>query len=77
MAGDVLAQAVVGECARGLDLGRHLGELVADRLEAPDRAPEGLALLGVVERHLEQPLHSADGAERHREPLPGEVGHDR
>ena len=68
---------MVGEVAARLDLRRHLGELVADRLEAPDRPAERLALLRVVERALEGRLHPADGAERHREPLPLEVGHDQ
>src|SRR5262249_39469437 len=49
---------------RGLDLHRHLGELVADRLEPPDRAAEGLALLGVLERALEDALGARDAADR-------------
>ena len=42
-----------------------------------DRAAEGLALQRVLQRALERRLHPADGAERHREPLPLEVGHDQ
>jgi hypothetical protein len=71
------AQGVVGERPRRLDLRRHLGELVADRLEAADRPPERLALLRVVERHLEHPLHPPYRGQRHQQPLPCEVGHDQ
>ena len=71
------AQCVVGEGAGGLGLGRHLRNLVADRLELADRAAEGFALQGVVDGPLDQPLHRADGADRHQQPLPGEVGHDQ
>ena len=71
------AQGVVGEGAGGLGLGRHLGDVVADRLELADRAAEGLALLGVGDGDLDQALHRADGADRHQQPLPGEVGHDQ
>src|SRR3954453_4176099 len=35
----------VGELLRRFGLRRHLGELVADRLELADRAPEGFLLL--------------------------------
>ena len=71
------AKGVVGECAAGLGLGRHLGDLVADRLELADRAAEGFALEGVGDGDLDQALHRADRADRHQQPLPGEVGHDQ
>src|SRR3990170_2510081 len=38
--------------ARGAELGRHVGEVVLDRLELADDLPEGRALTGVVERGL-------------------------
>ena len=71
------AQRVVGHRLADLDLDRHLGDLVPDRLEAADRPPERLALLGVFDGDLEQALHPADRAERHQQPLPLEVGHDQ
>src|SRR5437763_265403 len=40
----------VDERAGRLDLGRHLGELVADGLEAADRAPERVPLAGEGQR---------------------------
>ena len=48
LAGDVAPQRRVGERLAGLHPGRHLRDLVADHLEVPDRAPEGLALERVV-----------------------------
>jgi hypothetical protein len=66
----------VGELAAGLDLGRHLRELVPDRLEPADRAAEGVALRGVAERAVEQVLgarHRAGGADQ---PLSLELPHD-
>ena len=42
-----------------------------------DRPAERLALEGELERALERDLHRADGAERHQQPLPLEVGHDQ
>src|SRR5215210_569585 len=57
----------VDHLAAGLDLRRHVGELVADRLEAADRAPEGRALAGVLERLVEALLrgrHAARGADQ-------------
>ena len=67
----------VGELLRGLGLGRHLGELVADRLELADRAAEGLALLGVLEGLLEHPLAARVAAGGGDQPLalelPGDV----
>jgi hypothetical protein len=50
---------------------------VADRLEAADRAAEGLALLGVFERPIEDALRARDAADRGDQPLslelPGDV----
>ena len=56
LAADEEAQRVVGQRAARLDQRRHLGELVADHLEAADRAPERLALAGVAQRLLEAVL---------------------
>src|SRR5262249_46395191 len=39
--------------ARRLDLGLHVGELLLDRSEPPDRAAERVALLGIAGRQLE------------------------
>src|SRR3954466_2171012 len=46
----------VDHLPRRLDLRRHLGELVADDLELPDRPPERLALLRVAQRLVEHAL---------------------
>ena len=57
---------------RRLDLGRHVGELVADDLELADRAAERLALLRVLERALEHPLARPRSSRRRRPAaLPG------
>ena len=45
--------SLVGEALGGLDPGRHVRQLEADRLELGQRAPEGLALEGVLERRVE------------------------
>src|SRR5207244_1773383 len=49
-------RGAIRQRASRLDLGLHVGQLVPDRLEAPDRPPEGVALLrirrGDVERRL-------------------------
>src|SRR5262245_4325235 len=58
---DLLADEVV-ELASGLDLGRHFGDLEADRLELGDRAAELLAVVGVGNRIVERALGQADGA---------------
>src|SRR5262245_35718814 len=67
----------VGELPGGLDLGRHLGELVADHLEVADRAAEGLALLRVVQGALEHALGARHRAGASDHPLalelPGDV----
>src|SRR5215211_8100084 len=67
----------VVELLRGLDLRRHVGELVTDGLEAADRAAERLALLGVLERPLEHALRARDAARGGDHPLglelPGDV----
>ena len=57
---------VVGERARLLDVPEHLGEPVRDRLVGADRALELLALLRVVDRHVQRSLRDADelGGER-------------
>ena len=43
----------------------------------PIGRPNASALLRVLDRPLDQPLHRADRADRHQQPLPGEVGHDQ
>src|SRR4249920_1759059 len=43
----------VGELLRRLGLGRHLGELVADRLELADWTAEGFTVLRVLEGLLD------------------------
>src|SRR6185312_10924018 len=48
------------ECTRRLDLGLHVGELLLDRAEAADRAPERVALLGVGGRDVERGLRDPD-----------------
>src|SRR3954452_19993530 len=50
------ARGAPDERARRLDLGLHVGELVLNRLEAGDRAAEGVALGGVVGGELERRL---------------------
>ena len=62
---------VVGQRARLLDVPEHVGEPVRDRLIGADRAPELLALLCVLDRHVERPLGDADelGRERDRRAL--------
>ena len=49
---------------------------MADRLEAADRAAEGLALLGVLEGAVEDALRARDAADRGDEPLPLELPGD-
>src|SRR3712207_1721324 len=66
----------VVELARGLELGRHLGELVAADLELPDRPAEGGALAGVGERLVEQPLRAGDGQRGADHALALELPHD-
>src|SRR5690349_20956870 len=67
---------VVDEVARGFDLHRHLGELVPCDLELRDRTAEGGALVGVLERLLEQPLGAGYRARRADQPLALELPHD-
>src|SRR3954452_8388122 len=66
----------VDELAGGLDLRRHLGELVAGDLEAADLAAEGRALLGVLQRLVEHALRAGDAARRADQPLALELPHD-
>ena len=56
----------VDELPRRLDLRRHLGELVAGDLEAPDRAAERLALGRVGERLVERLLGAPRRSPRRR-----------
>src|SRR5215218_2009794 len=46
----------------GLDLRRHVAELVADGLELADRAPEGAALGRVLEGAVEELLGAGDAS---------------
>src|SRR5690242_3677965 len=55
---------LVGEQARRLDLGGHVGELGLDGLEPADRLPERAPLLGVGERLVERALGEADAHRR-------------
>ena len=57
----------VGGGAGPLERDQHVGELVLDRLERADGHAELLALLGVVERHVEDRLAGADHLERERQ----------
>src|SRR5215213_7611467 len=59
----------VDHLPRRLDLRRHLGELVADDLEAADLAAERGALLGVLERPVEARLGPGDAARGADQPL--------
>ena len=52
----------IQELARGLDLGRHPGELEARRLEVADRLAELAALLGIGGGVLQCAARQADGA---------------
>ena len=52
------------ETAGRLDLQGHVGELVLQGLEVPDRDTELLALLGVLDTHVEQALAAAEGVGR-------------
>src|SRR6185437_17181514 len=56
-----LPQRPPDEGARGLDLGRHVGEHECDRLVLDQRAAELLALFGVSERELERRARDAQG----------------
>ena len=42
----------------------------------PIGRPNASRSFGVLDHHVEQLAHPADRAERHQQPLPGEVGHD-
>src|SRR4051794_37074004 len=66
----------VDELPRGLDLRRHLGELVPGHLELADRATERRALERVGERFVKSPLGARDAARRSDQPLPLKLPHD-
>ena len=61
-------RGLVDEQPRGLDLGRHVGELGLDRLELGDRLAERAPLLGVGERLVERALREADAHRRDADP---------
>ena len=56
------------QLAGGGELGGHVGEVVADRLVAPDRLAERLAVLGVLQGVLERGAADAEGPRRHLDP---------
>src|SRR3954452_9899443 len=66
----------VDHLAGGLDLGRHLRELVADDLEVADLAAERLALERVPHGHLEAALGARDAARGADQPLALELPAD-
>ena len=51
----------VGQQARGIDIHRHIHQLVLDRLEFRDRPAELLAQFGVLQRRVVSALRHADG----------------
>ena len=57
----------VGERAGLLDLPQHVGEAMRDGLVGADRAAELLALLGVLDRHVERALGDAHALRRERD----------
>src|SRR5215213_3583166 len=59
-----------------LDLGGHVGELVADRLEAADRASERRSLARVLERLVEALLRAGHAPGRTDQALALELPHD-
>src|SRR5438477_6361764 len=63
--GVLLARGLVDEQPRGLDLGRHVGELHLDRLKARARLAEDSPLSGIGERRIERALGEADSHRRH------------
>src|SRR4029077_2801376 len=67
----------VGELPGGLGLGRHLGDLVTERLELADRAAERFTLLRVLDRLLDHPLRprvaAGGGDQALALELPGDV----
>src|SRR3954468_2929758 len=69
LAGAEAAQRVVGRAAAGVDGRGEVGQAVADRLVAGERAAERPALTDVGQRAVEGLLHRRDGAERHEQPL--------
>ena len=60
LAGVAQVRSAVREPARGLELGRDVGELELDRLELRDGLAELLAAARVVERHVEHRLGQAE-----------------
>src|SRR5829696_1032338 len=60
LAGVLEPRRLEGEQARGLDLGRHVGQLELDRLVLGDLPAEGLALLRVAQGQLERALCDTD-----------------
>src|SRR3954451_23314123 len=66
----------VDHLAGGLDLGRHLRELVADDLEVADLAAERLALQRELQGHLHAALGARDAARGADQPLALELPAD-
>jgi hypothetical protein len=63
------------EAARGLELGRHVGEPELRGLELRDRLAEGTARLHVVQRDVERRLRAAQRAGGDVQPPAVEAGH--
>ena len=61
---------MVSECPRGLEVGRHIGQLPFDALEVADRLAELFALLGVLDRRVECAPRDDVRHDRGPEPLP-------
>ena len=59
---------LVREVVGVLDLDGEIGELEGETLEAADRAAEGVALLGVLDRHLERRPGAPERQRRDRDP---------
>ena len=64
LAAVVAVGGVAGELAGGGELGRHVGQVVADGLVLPDRLAEALPLLGVPQRILQRGRRHAERARR-------------
>ena len=59
-------RGAIGQQARGVDLRRHVGQLVLDGLKLRDGPAELLALLGILQRRFVSALRGADRERRDR-----------
>src|ERR687884_1007279 len=64
LAGVLQGGGLIRQQARRFDLCRHVGELELNRLELGNRAPELVALAGVLQRRLVSALRGADRQRR-------------